>query len=130
MTIINALHEEDGTEIIQFIGILPLLMIVAMIGWQLLLIGMSLVVALHGTRVGAREMAVCGATSGYAEGIVYDISPPGFQPKNVDTWTTGSEAIAKTVYPVLTIRIPHVLKEQLPDIRLTAVMPKEKRCGR
>lgn len=126
---IHALNEENGTEIIQFIGILPLLMIVAMIGWQLLLIAMSLIVALHATRVGVREMAVCGATSGYAENIVYDISPPGFQPKSVRAWPSGDEAIVETVYPVLTISIPHVLKEQLPDIHLTAVMPKEKHCG-
>ncbi len=52
--------EESGTEMIEFLGLLPLLLMVGVIIVQLFLAGQSILLGVGAAREGARAAAVCG----------------------------------------------------------------------
>lgn len=52
------LRDERGIELIEFLGFFPLVLIILVLGWQLLLVGYTGIVANGAAREGARAAAV------------------------------------------------------------------------
>lgn len=115
---------ELGAELIEFIGILPWLLIVALIIWQIYLAGHTIVVTASAAREGARTFAVCGGNAGQAVDAVNRASP-GYHPR-VELGG-GSGSVIVTVYnQIPTIPIPY-LNQIMPEARSRAIMRQE-RC--
>lgn len=118
----QAIHEEEGVELIEFIGVLPLIFIMILIGWQFFLAGHTIISGMHGAREGARAMAVCGdAVSAVRR------ASPSYSPQ-VAPFASGNAVGVKVTYAVPMVRIPYIFNDthQIP-LTFQATMRKE-RC--
>lgn len=122
----NKPASEEGVELIEFIGVLPLLLVVALIGFQIFLVGHTMVVAGSAAREGARALAVC--PQGDVGGAVQRASP-GYSPEIRETNRSGSTARVVVALQIPTIRIAHFIEERMPKVTASATMRAE-RCSR
>lgn len=129
MKIKRLIYDDSGTEFVQFLFVMPLLLIVTMLCWQIFLIGQTISVGVHVTRVAARQYSMCEATRVDAEKWANAVAPAGFQPSDVRSYMQGDEATVEADFPIPTIHIPYILKSKLPDITLYATMRAEE-CRR
>jgi hypothetical protein len=121
---VRELHEqEEGAEIIEFLGLLPFLLMVGLIIVQFMFAGQTIMVALSSAREGARAAVVCENIYGAVAR-----ASPGFAPQVMVT--RGANDIRVTVgLQVPTIDIPYV-NTLMPMIYQSATMRREKtRCS-
>ncbi len=116
---------EDGSQLIEYIAVVPFLFVVALIGWQFLLVGHTFVVTANGAREGARALAVCRGTSGDAVSAVNSSVASIFRPQTNASRGRSAEVVVTTQIPVMDIF--HNVQERLPPVRFRAVMRSE-RC--
>ena len=73
--------EERGAEAIEFVGLVPLVLLVALLSWQLILVGYAGIVAAGAAREGARAAAVDqdvgGAVSASSAGLRVEVVSAG-----------------------------------------------------
>ena len=73
--------EERGAEAIEFVGLVPLVLLVALLSWQLILVGYAGIVAAGAAREGARAAAVdqdvAGAVSASSAGLSVEVVGAG-----------------------------------------------------
>lgn len=118
--------DENGVELIEFIGILPFLLIMAIIGLQLFLVGHTMVVAASAAREGVRALAVC--PQGDVAGAVQRASP-GYHPEIREASRGGTTSRVVVALQIPTIRIAHFIEELMPMVPASATMRTE-RCSR
>lgn len=123
MKIFQKLNEEDGVELIEFIGVMPLVFIIIFIGWQFFLAGHTIVTGIHAAREGARAAAVCG---NYEEAVKR--ASPGYSPVVIPI-TKGKAVGVRATYKVPMLKIPYVLTDRHKiELPFEATMRKE-RCS-
>lgn len=119
--------EEEGSQLFEYIAVLPFLMAIILIGWQFFLVGHTFIVTANAAREGARALAVCNSSAGAAREAAMRSLPQGYQagasvePQNGQSVTVW----VKTDIPVIDIFKDY--DEWLPSVRFKAVMRKE-RC--
>ena len=113
--------DESGAELIEFIGVLPILLMVAMIVWQLIIAAQTFVIASSAAREGARAAAVC--PHGNITQAVQSASP-GYDPEIRIGGGGGSVAVTVGLR-IPTFRIPYLPTLSLPTVYSTAVMRQE-----
>ncbi|MFN8487655.1 MAG: TadE family protein [Caldilineaceae bacterium] len=119
------LAEENGSQLVEFIGILPLIMATVLIGWQFFLAGHTFIVTANAAREGARALAVCGANGGDAIQAVQRSVPSGYTPMVEPNDGSGSVTVKVTnQIPVIDIFANY--QEYMPPVKFQAVMRKEK----
>lgn len=120
---LRGLHErEEGAEIIEFLGLLPFLLMVGLIIVQLLFAGHTIMVALSAAREGARAAVVCENAYGAVARAA-----PGFAPQ-VSVQGGGNDIRVTVGLQVPTIDIPYV-HTLMPVVYQSATMRKERtRC--
>ncbi len=101
---------ERGVEIVEFIGIMPWLLVIAMVIWQLLIFGQAMLVAAGAAGVGARSVAAHRDCSG-----VVNSSVVGFKQTNT---CPGDCSVLDAVDVVVTVKLPIV---QIPYIPLPSI---------
>ncbi len=117
------LSREDGAEMIEFLGLLPILLMVGLIIVQLLLAGQTMMVALSAAREGARAAVVCEDV-----GSAVARASPGFAPQ-ISTQDGADDVKVIVGLQVPTIDIPFV-HTLMPVVQESATMRKEKTtCG-
>lgn len=122
---IEMFAEEDGSQLIEFIGVLPWLAAIILIGWQFFLAGHTFIITANAAREGARALAVCEGNAGFAQQAVDRSVPSAYTPL-----TNAQDGDPVTV--IVTNKIPVIdifklVDEWMPDVRFTATMRKE-RC--
>ena len=120
-TMIGRLHKDEfGAELIEFIGMLPILLMAGMIAFQIILVAQTILVASSAAREGARALSVCGPCRQAALN-----ASPGDYDQQIDC-QDGTESVRVTVR----LRIPLVTKafftlNNMPRVEWTTVMRKE-----
>ena len=122
------LAREDGAaEILEFLALLPILMFVGLVIWQLLIGGHAIVVGANAAREGARYLAVCNANVSGAVRQALNAAPEfnGRITANGQNAGDGGQ-----VHMTVLIKVPLVLSQWVsggPDIPITfhATMRKE-----
>ncbi len=114
---------EEGAEIIEFLGLLPILLMVGLIIVQLLLAGQTMMVALSAAREGARAAVVCESVGGAVAR-----ASPGFAPQiSVQDGANDVKVVVGLQVPTIDIPFVHTL---MPVVSESATMRKElTRCG-
>jgi len=120
----KTLSEEDGSQLVEFIGVLPLVMATILIGWQFFLAGHTFIVTANAAREGARALAVCGASSGDAIAAVRRSVPAGYTPSTSPS-AGGSAVTVQVSNQIPVIDIFSSVDEWMPDVTFQAVMRKE-----
>lgn len=118
--------DEQGVELVEFIGILPLLLVVTLIGFQIFLVGHTMVVAASAAREGARALAVCPRED--VAGAIQRASP-GYTPEIREQSRGGTTSRVVVALQIPTIRIAHFIEERMPKVAASATMRTE-RCSR
>jgi hypothetical protein len=120
------LRAEDGVEIIEFLGLLPLLIGIGLVLVQVLLAGQTIMVAVSAAREGARAAAVC-------EPDVYGVvarASPGFSARNVQVENAGQNVKVTVGLRMPLIPNPIFKADSVPPIQASAVMRRElTRCS-
>jgi hypothetical protein len=103
---------ERGVEIVEFIGIMPWLLVIAMVIWQLLMFGQAMLVAAGAAGAGARSVAAHRDCSS-----VVSSSVVGF--KQTNTCPGGCTEL-NAVGVVVTVKLPivNIPYVPLPPINL------------
>ncbi len=114
---------EDGAEMIEFLGLLPILLMVGLIIVQLLLAGQTMMVALSAAREGARAAVVCEDV-----GSAVARASPGFSPQiSIQDGADDVKVVVGLQIPTIDIPYVHTL---MPVVQENATMRKEKtQCG-
>lgn len=121
------LNEEDGSQILEFIILLPMVLTMFLIGWQFLLAGQTFIVTANAAREGARALAVCNASIIEAHDAANDAIADVFKPFVLPI--DGDDKVKVTV----TSKIPAIkvfrgnVDVLLPPVPFTVEMRKE-RC--
>lgn len=122
------LAQEDGAaEILEFLALLPILMFVGLVIWQLLIGGHAIVVGANAAREGARYLAACDASKGAAEQQARYAAPEFDGRISASGQPAGDGG---QVHMTVTIKVPLVLSQWVSggtDIPITfhATMRKE-----
>jgi Flp pilus assembly pilin Flp len=108
-------RDEAGAELIEFIGVVPLLLVIGLIIWQLMLVAQTFVVVSSAAREGARRAAVCDMN--YYQAAVN--ASPGYNDRKIQIqpsggWSKGDEIAVTVGLKLPTIRIPFVNPDQVP----------------
>ncbi len=120
----RGVQSEDGSQLIEYIAVVPMLLTAALIGWQFLMAGHTFVVTANGAREGARALAVCRGTAGDATAAVNDAVAGVFQPQT--NASRGRSAVVEVTTKIPVIDIFRNFDERLPPVRFRAVMRAEK----
>lgn len=113
---------QDGIEVIEFIALLPLLIMVALIIFQVMLGGFTIITAMSAAREGARAAAVCGNIK---EAV--DRASPGFS-ATANSEYSGDYVKVTVTLPLLTVPNPFFSPKDVP-IQGSATMRREQmRC--
>lgn len=127
MSKFSSLHAEDGAELIEFIGVVPMMMIITLIGWQIFLGGYTIVTGPHGAYEGAAELAKCGG------GDVYSAvrhASPGLTFAIEEANRGSNQTSVQVKYSVPMIYIAHILTQDMQiELSFRSTVPTEK-CGR
>jgi Flp pilus assembly protein TadG len=115
----SVFSNEDGSEIIEFLGLLPLLLMIGLIIVQVLLAGQTIMVANSAAREGARAAAVCEDVGG---AVVR--ASPGFSPQ-IQRIPNGTEVTVKVSLQVPTIGI-RFLQTMMPIVTGSSTMRFER----
>lgn len=126
---LEILHEEDGSQLLEFIAILPILASIILIGWQFFLVGHTFLVTLNGAREGARALAVCGASAGDANAAIMRAIPGVLRPQMVSASRGGSSTQVQVQTAIPVIDFWQNYQEYLPPVRFAATMRTEQ-CRR
>ncbi|HEU4323631.1 MAG TPA: TadE/TadG family type IV pilus assembly protein [Roseiflexaceae bacterium] len=111
------LRDERGAELVEFLGFLPLVLMIIVVGWQFALVGYTGVVAASAAREGARA-AAAGEDAGQA--VVW--ASPGFDRRR--EWTSSGVCFGGSGQPVtvrVQLEVPHVA---VPFLGSLGVRPK------
>ncbi|MPZ86782.1 MAG: pilus assembly protein [Nitriliruptorales bacterium] len=115
------LGEARGAASVEFLGILPYLLLAALLAWQLLLVAASVTAAENAARTGSRA-----ATLGQdGEAAAVEALPTWLQPRADASATGGAQVTVRVRTPIL---VPQVTAEQLTVSR-TAHLPDEDAIG-
>ena len=112
-------RQDKGVEIIEFIGMMPFLFIIAIIILYTMVAGYTMVVAASAAREAARAEAVGEDGVGAARR-----ASPGFDGRR-DTQCGGGDTVWCAVTLRLPVRIPLLVDENVP-IRFRAEMRRER----
>lgn len=103
------LAREDGAaEILEFLALLPILMFVGLVIWQLLIGGHAIVVGANAAREGARYLSVCNATVSGAVNQALNAAPEFDQRVSASGQNAGDGG---QVHMTVKISVPLVLSE-------------------
>ena len=123
----RALRDERGAETVELIAGLPLLFLFVLVGWQLLAVGYTAMVASAAARECARQEAV-GASGPAAAYRVIGAWSPGFQVRPLGGGDMrGCEVTLRPPQVPLPFRLHERI--QLPPVVVTAWMRWERRVG-
>lgn len=118
----TAIHEERGSQLVEYIAILPMLFIAALIGWQMFMVGHTFIVTANAAREGARALAVCGGGNVQA---VADRTSPGYRPEVLIDNRGDRVTTVRIGNDIPKIRIINFLDPDLPQVHMTAKMRTE-----
>ncbi|MFN8440454.1 MAG: TadE family protein [Caldilineaceae bacterium] len=132
------LHEEEGSQLFEYIAVLPFVMMVGLIVWQFFLVGHTFIVTANAAREGARALAVCNSTPAAAVQAVRAALPNWYlNPQNPNGAPTApvtispspgmSSVTVRLSTPIPAIDIFQNYQELLPRVDWSATMRKE-RC--
>jgi len=102
------LKKEEGAELVAFLILVPILLAIAMLIWQMFLFGHAMVVTGNAAREGARAAAACegsvsaGRNAAYAAASGYEIEP---------SISRGSTVVAHIRTHVPVLRIPYFMPD-------------------
>lgn len=119
----SKLHEEHGSQLVEYIVVLPMLFIAVMIGWQFFLAGHTFVITANAAREGARTLAVCGG--GNVRNAV-ERTIPGYDPEIIQATRGGSRTVVVVGNDIPKAYIADFINPEFPQIRFRAVMRTEK----
>lgn len=123
----DELDSEQGSQVLEFIILLPMIFMVFLIGWQFLLAGHTFIVTANAAREGARALAVCNASFVEAYDAANDSVADVFDAIVIPI--DGDDKVSVTV----TTKIPAIkvfrgnVDVFLPPVPFTVEMRKE-RC--
>jgi len=118
-------HREEGTsELLEFLILVPILLAIALLIWQMFIFGHAMVVTANSAREGARAAAACegsvaaGKEMARRAALGYQITPK---------IERGPREVKATIYThVPMLRIPYLLPNARPvEIHATARMRRE-----
>ena len=117
---------ERGAELIEYIGMVPLLLTVGLIIWQFMLAGHTMLITASAAREGARAFALCPPEDPYGAATR---ASPGFNDRQIqpEVGSNGYVAVTVRLKIPLVLRGPYVIAERMPWTRYKAVMRRE-RC--
>lgn len=116
------LHDERGSQLFEYIAILPMLFIAMLIGWQMFMVGHTFIVTANAAREGARALAVCGGGNVQA---VANRTSPGYRPQVLQATRGGRTTTVRIGNDIPKIRIINFLDPDLPQVYMTAKMRTE-----
>ncbi len=127
MSRLRFLHEEDGVELIEFIGVVPYMLILILIGWQIFLGGYAIVTGAHGVYEGAAALAPCGGGDVYS---AVDRASPGLKFSIEEAVRGASSTVVRVRYEAPMIQIAHFLTSNMKiEFSMRAEVPTEKCKG-
>lgn len=126
----QAFVEEEGSQLIEYIAVLPFIMVVVLIGWQFFLVGHTFIVTANAAREGVRAAVVCN------NGGFFDVREAASN--SVPEWyrsrmlvsppsVSGREVTVQVVNFIPVIDIFSNYQEFMPPVTFKAVM-REERC--
>lgn len=115
------LGDERGAETIEFLMLIPLVMFVALVAWQLLLVGYTGVVAAGAAREGARAAAVDADVNAAVQ-----TSAAGLRAEVVSQ-SGGTLRTVKVRVQVPKVKLPFISGIKYPWIYAEATMRYERR---
>ena len=132
------LDSEDGSQLIEFIALLPLIFMAFLIGWQFLLAGHTFIVTANAAREGARAAAVCNADIFVAIDAAKEAIPEVFDASVIPIPSGEKVSVTvRTKIPVIQVFSRLASREtleqnttrlSLPDVVFTTTMRKERKC--
>lgn len=115
---------ESGQATVEFVGLLPLLLVVLILLWQVVLLGMTTVFAGHAARAGARALAVGSPIKGAA---MKDL-PAAWQDGSTVSQTDSDHVAVSVKMPLLvpgTIKLPWTATSQAGTVIEDTALPWE-----
>ena len=112
------MRDERGQASVEFMGMLGLLLLAAMVVWQLMLTGWAVESASNAARTGSRIVSRGGAEGDAEKAAVASLSSP--LRRHARAEAGGERTVVRVRVPVL---IPGMTVEQL-TIRKSATFPK------
>lgn len=119
---LKIIHEERGSQLFEYIAILPMLFIAALIGWQMFMAGHTFIVTANAAREGARVLAVCGGGNVQAAA---NRTSPGYRPQVLQATRGSRTTTVRIGNQIPKIRIINFLDPALPQVQMKATMRTE-----
>lgn len=116
---ISASNEAGGGELIEFLGLLPMMLFVGLLIWQLFIGGYAIVVGANAAREGARVLATCKGTYDGARQQAKNAAPEFLI--DADPSRGGSSVQMK-----VTVWVPAIVGEGEFPITMQTTMRQEK----
>ena len=113
----KVLQEERGAEALEFVGLFPLVLLVALFAWQMILVGYAGIVAAGAAREGARALAV-----GEPAGPAVRAGSAGLNVKSLDAGCGGDTCTARVGIEVPKVPLPFVGNIEYPSVYASATM--------
>lgn len=117
------LQDERGSELIEFVGMFPLVILAALIAWQFILVGYAGIVAAGAAREGARAAAVekdvAAAVQAASAGLRCEVDYAG----------GGEMRTVRVRVQVPKVALPFLGNVEYPWVYASAVMRREGKYG-